>query len=199
MYLADLIVFFYQTNQLQRIFMTSRVQLSRLLAVAGVGYAVASVALTVVGVKGSNFSFTAEVTCKKTGAPDLDFPICDDAGKIKRYTNADDFLKAAAAEKIITGTVPLDVSIENVSALEPAPFTGDIVKRTQSTVATYAKRVTDITAKITSANTAIGLLSAVTAGEIALRNEKIAQRDSMVALKAHYAAEIIRLNAILVV
>ena len=76
-------------------------------------------------------------------------------------------------------------------------FTGDIVKRTRATIASYGKNVLALTTMANELTAALALLPAVTPGEIAYKNEKTLQRDTINANKTWLAAEVVRLTALL--
>lgn len=167
-----------------------RSQLIRAGAVLGV--ALASVQFTVIA-KGADFSVSAQLK----GVDNSTVDICDDSGKLRVFRNVDDFLKAAARVSLITGSTNVSYTFANVTAIEPAVFTGDIVARTNRIIASYNKQVTALTLDISAAASAIALLPASTAGEIAYKAEKTAQKVEIEALKTWLAAEVVRLTALL--
>lgn len=161
---------------------------------AVLGAALASVQFTVVA-KGADFGVTAQLSTG--GASPVLVDVCDDAGKVRTFKNIDDFFKAAAKVSLITGSSNCTYTVANVTALEPAVFTGDIVARTQRIIASYNKQVTALTADSAAAATAIALLPTSTAGELAYKAEKVAQKAEIDALKTWLAAEVVRLTALL--
>ena len=158
------------------------------------GAALAAVQFTVVA-KGTDFSVTAQLSTGG-GSPVL-VDVCDDSGKKRVFKNIDDFFKAAVKVSLITGASVVAYTFANVEALEPAVFTGDIVARTGRIIASYDKQVIALTASSTAAATAIALLPASTAGELAYKAEKVAQKAEIDALKTWLAAEVVRLTALL--
>lgn len=169
-----------------------RVQLNRAASVLGA--AIAAVVFTIVK-KGTDFSVTAKLSTG--GATPVQVDVADDSGKIRVFKNVDDFIKAAAKLTLITSASVVDFSFANVVALEPAVFTGDIVKRTQSIIASYAKNITALTSTSADLAAALVLLPAATPGELAYKAEKEAQKAAVDANKAYLAAEIVRLTALL--
>ena len=173
-------------------FKMSRSQLVRAGSVLGA--ALASVAFNVVA-KGNDFSVTAQLSTGG-GSPVL-VDVCDDSGKIRVFKDMDDFFKAAAKVSLVTGISNITYTVNNIAALEPAVFTGDIVARTNRNIASYNKQVIKLTEDIAQAQTGINLLPASTAGEIAYKAEKVAQKAEIEALKTWLLAEVARLTALL--
>ena len=169
-----------------------RSQLVRASAVLGA--ALASVAFSVVA-KGNDFSVTAQLSTGG-GSPTL-VDVCDDSGKIRVFRDIDDFFKAAAKVSLVTGLSNLTYTVTNVGALEPAVFTGDIIARTGRNIASYNKQITKLTDASAEALIGINLLPSSTAGEIAYKAEKVAQRAEIEALKTWLAAEVVRLTDLL--
>ncbi len=170
----------------------ARSQLVRAGAVLGA--ALASVAFNVVA-KGNDFSVTAQLSTG--GGSPVVVDVCDDSGKIRVFKDIDDFLKAAAKVSLVTGLSNITYTVNNVAALEPAVFTGDIVAKTNRTIASYGKQITSLTDDIAQAAIGISLLPSTTAGEIAYKAEKVAQKAEIEALKTWLAAEVVRLTALL--
>ena len=170
----------------------SRSQLVRAGSVLGA--ALASVAFNVVA-KGNDFSVTAQLSTGG-GSPVL-VDVCDDSGKIRVFKDMDDFFKAAAKVSLVTGISNITYTVNNIAALEPAVFTGDIVARTNRNIASYNKQVIKLTEDIAQAQTGINLLPASTAGEIAYKAEKVAQKAEIEALKTWLEDEVVRLTALL--
>ena len=156
--------------------------------------ALASVAFNVVA-KGNDFSVTAKISSGGEFPKTVD--ICDDSGKIRVFKDIDDFLKAAAKVSLVTGLSEITYTVTNVSALEPAVFTGDIVARTGRNIASYGKQITKLTADIAQAQIGINLLPSGTAGEQAYKAEKVAQKEEIQALKTWLEDEVVRLTALL--
>lgn len=161
---------------------------------AVLGAALASVTFNVVA-KGNDFAVTAQLSTGG-GSPVL-VDVCDDSGKIRVFRDIDDFIKAAAKVSLVTGLSAITYTIANVSALEPAVFTGDIVARTNRNIASYNKQITALTEDIAQAQTGINLLPSSTAGEIAYKAEKVAQKAEIEALKTYLQDEVVRLTALL--
>lgn len=170
----------------------ARSQLVRAGAVLGA--ALASVAFNVVA-KGNDFSVTAKLSTGGQNPVVVD--VCDDSGKIRVFKDIDDFLKAAAKVSLVTGLSNITYTVTNIAALEPAVFTGDIVARTTRNVAGYNKQILKLTDDISEAATGIILLPESTAGEIAYKAEKVAQKGEIEALKTWLQAEVVRLSALL--
>lgn len=168
---------------------------SQLIRAASVlGAALAAVKFTVI-TKGADFSVSAQLSTG--GANPVLVDVCDDMGKPRVFKNIDDFLKAAAKVSLVTGLSAITYTVTNVGALEPAVFTGDIIARSNRIIAGYEKQVTALTADSLTAAAGIALLPAVTAGEIAYKAEKVAQKAEIDALKTWFAAEIVRITALL--
>lgn len=169
-----------------------RTQLIRAASVLGA--AVVSISFTAVA-KGGQFGVTVEMT---TGGPTpVTVQVADDSGKIRVFKAVDDFISAAAKYSLISSASPVAFSFSNLLALEPDVFTGDIVKRTRASVASYAKNVTALTTASADLAASILLLPAVTPGEIAYKAEKVLQKNTVDANKTWFAAEIVRLTALL--
>lgn len=170
----------------------SRVQLIRAASVLGA--AVVAITFTAVS-KGSQFGVTVELT---TGGPTpVTVQVADDSGKIRVFKAVDDFIAAAAKYSIISSASAVGMSFSNLLALEPPVFTGDIVKRTRATIASYSKNVVALTAVSADLSASIALLPAVTPGEIAYKAEKILQRATIEANKTWLSAEVTRITALL--
>jgi len=170
----------------------SRVQLIRAASVLGA--AVVAVAFTVVR-KGNDFAVTADMSTG--GATPVTVSVADDAGKVRVFKDVDDFVKAAAKLSIINSGTPVAFSFTNLLALEPAVFTGNIVTRTESTIASYGKNVTALTAVSADLAAALLLLPSATPGEVAYKAEKTLQKATVDANKTWLQAEITRLTALL--
>ena len=170
----------------------SRVQLIRASSVLGA--AVAAVTFTAIS-KGGQFGVTVEMS---TGGPvPVTVQVADDMGKVRVFKAVDDFISAAAKYSLISSASEVGFSFSNLLALEPLVFTGDIVKRTRATIASYAKNVLALTAASADLAASILLLPAVTPGEIAYKAEKVLQRATIEANKTWLAAEVARLTALL--
>lgn len=168
---------------------------SQMIRAASVlGAALAAVQFTVVA-KGADFGVTVQLSTG--GASPVLCDVCDDTGKIRLFKDMDDFVKAAAKVSLITGASPVAYTMANVVAIEPAVFTGDIVARTQRIIASYGKQILKLTADSAAAATALTLLPAATAGEIAYKAEKTAQKAEIDALKTYLEGEVTRLTALL--
>lgn len=164
------------------------------LASSVLGAAIAAVVFTVVK-KGNDFSVTAKLSTG--GAEPVVMDVADDSGKIRVFKDVDDFVKAAVKLSLITSLSNVAFTFANLAALEPTVFTGDIVKRTVTTITNYGKQVTALGTTIAGLNAALALLPAVTPGEIAYKAEKTLQKTTVEANKAYLEAEIIRLTALL--
>ena len=170
----------------------SRVQLIRAAYVLGA--AVAAVAFTIVK-KGNDFSVTADVT--SGGVTPVTISVGDDSGKVRVFKDVDDFIKAASKLSLINSGSVIAFSFTNPGAMEAAVFTGDIVKRTQSVIASYQANVLKLTETSTALATAIALLPSATPGEIAYKAEKTTQKAAVDANKTYLQAEVVRLTALI--
>lgn len=176
----------------------ARVQIQRLSAVA-VG-ALVGVDFKLVSVKSGDFSVTAKVKYQDGANPVVTHDVADAGGKVKVWRDIDDFIKSAARARVLDaatgGNVPMRV--ENYSAIEPAPYTGDLIARAQRELASISKQRQSAAATITRLTQEIALFPAnPTAGEAALKAEKEAQKASVQALDEWLQAEQSRLNGIL--
>lgn len=172
----------------------SRVQISRLASAAN-GLAITAVLFTVVNVKGNQFSVKAKITYSDATQVD----VADGNGKVRAFKSVDDFMSAATKAGVINGnTVGVTYGFENVIALEPTPYAGDLTKKATSDLASNTKQQGVADDVIANLNAQIALYPAnMTAGETASKNEKLAQRDSVAELKAWLVAEHARITAIL--
>lgn len=171
----------------------SRIQLNRVRAVAGFSAGVAVVVLGAV-VRGSDVFFTAKVGVVDPLIPKLD--ICGDDGRIKVFKDADDFIKQAAKLSAFD-VAGVAMSVSNLSALDPKPFTGDIVAKARTTLASYVANKAKLQLTSADLGVAIGLMPSNTAAEIALKAEKQAQKDAVDAQVLWLTAEITRITALL--
>jgi len=141
--------------------------------------------------------FTAVMTVREivNGSDQTNnYTVADDAGKIRRFKDADDFFRVAGAlGQTFTG---VDVVISNSAVFDPRPFTGDIIAKNQSIMAGYVKRktavderITGLTAQITLAGNTPGMVQSVI-------DELTAQKVSCEELSQWLAAEIARIDAI---
>lgn len=158
-------------------------------ALFGPGGAVAAVTLHGV-MSAGQIAFQA----KLAGVPGT-FDVSDDAGKVRTFRDADDYLKQAGALSLVPDT--LDVSFENLALVAPKPFTGDIIKKATSTVTAYTKRKADADARVVKLDQEIALMAADPTVPQARKDEVAAQKVAVVALSAFLAAEIARINAII--
>lgn len=170
----------------------SRVQLVRCAAVLGA--VVSAVVFTAIK-KGTDFAVTAEMSTG--GATPVLVTAATDVGTVRVFKDVDDFLKAATKAGLISGSNAVSYSFSNIEALEPAVFTGDIIKRTRSLIASYTANVAALTATQVTLTASIALLPSVTPGEIAYMAEKVMQKSSVDANKAFIASEIVRLTGLL--
>lgn len=170
----------------------SRAQILRVSA--ALGAALVAVAFTIVK-KGNDFAVTAAVSTG--GATPVVVDVADDAGKIRVFKDIDDFVKAAAKASLISSLTDISFTFTNLSALEPSVFTGDIVARTRSVIASYAKNVTALGLVSSGLASALTLLPSGTPGEIAYKDEKTLQKATVDANVTFMSAEIVRLTALL--
>lgn len=169
----------------------ARLQLSR---VAALNIAAQVVTLSAVKSGSNDVAFSVSVAGTVEGAP-INHTIVDDAGKVRVFRDADDFVKQAGALSMFGETQ--DVVMANLAVVAPKPFTGDVVKKNQATVATYTARKAAVDARIVTITQEIALMAADQTIPQAIKDEKAAQKASMEGLSAWLAAEIARINAIL--
>lgn len=173
--------------------MGTRVQLQRLMAAMG-SASLASIVFTVTNVKAGNFSVKATVVDSAAASYD----VCDASGKVRAFGSVDDFVKSAAKYGVINGASAISYTFANVSALEPLPFTGDMTKKAQTTLASLTKQETAANAEVTNLQAQIALFGPnLTAGEQAVKTERQTQLACVQALVTWIGAEKTRINAIL--
>lgn len=155
-----------------------------------------SVALTAKQQNKTDVAFTAVVsgTNSADGQP-ISVEVCDDAGKVRTFKDADDYLKAAGALGMVPNST--QVSFANMVLVAPKPFTGDIIKRNQALVVSYGKRKTDGEARAAKLQAEITLMESDPAVPVAMITERETQKSAVDALTAWLATEISRINAIL--
>jgi hypothetical protein len=171
----------------------SRSQLNRVRALAGFSAGVAVVVLGAV-VRGSDVFFTAKVGTADNAVALVD--VCGDDGRIKVFKDADDFIKQAAKLSVFS-TAGVAMSVANLSALDPKPFTGDIIAKARTTLASYTASKAKLNLASTDLGAAIGLMPSNTAAEIAFKAEKQAQKDAVDAQVTWLTAEITRITGLL--
>lgn len=169
----------------------ARLQLSR---VAAAGIQALQVSMAAVKSGGNDLAFSVSVSGTVGGAP-VNHTIVDDAGKVRVFRDADDFIKQAGALSMFGAEQ--DVTITNLAVVAPKPFTGDVVKKNQATVAAYTKRKADVDARIVTITQEIALMASDPAVPQSVKDEKADQKTSMQGLSAWLAAEIARINDIL--
>ncbi len=123
------------------------------------------------------------------------FVVSDDAGKVRGFRDADDFLTQAGALSMIPNT--LNVSFWDMDMVAPKAFTGDIIKKSESTVASYTKRKAVCAERLTKLQTELQLMAADPTVPASRRDENYAQTVAVQNLSAYLQAEIDRINAIL--
>ena len=170
-----------------------RVQLNRIRSVAGLSAGIAFVSLTAVLVS-NQLKVTVKAGATNVVADMVD--IADDAGRIKVFTDVDDFL-SQGAKLAAFNTAGMAIAISNLALLDPALFTGDYVKRTQSQIAAFGTNKIKLQATSAALGTTIGLLTSNTAAEIAFKAEKVLQKGTVDAQVTWVTSEIARLTALL--
>jgi hypothetical protein len=170
-----------------------RSQLSRVRTLAGFAAGVAAVLFTVVV---RNADLLVKVRVQSADPAALPIDICDDAGRVRTFRDVDDFVKAAAKASLFSAA-GVSMSFSNLVALEPAPFTGDYVKRAQSQVASYNAQKLRLTATASELSQTLALMPSTTISEQAIKAEKQEQKDAVDAQLGYVNGEITRLQAIL--
>lgn len=120
--------------------------------------------------------------------------VVDDAGKLRRFKDADDFFKAAGALGL--SLAGAEIIVSNLAVFDPKPFTGDIVKKNTSIMNAYAKRKVAVDERITGLTQQITLSGNTPGVPQSVVDELTAQKASCVDLSAWLAAEIARIDAI---
>jgi hypothetical protein len=170
-----------------------RAQLNRVRALAGFSAGVSVLVLGAV-VRGSDVFFTAKVGTSDAAVALVD--ICGDDGRIKLFKDADDLIKQAAKLSVFS-TAGVNMSVANLSALDPKPFTGDIIAKARTTLASYTANKAKLALVSTDLGAAIGLMPSNTAAEIAFKAEKQAQKDAVDAQVTWLTAEVTRITGLL--
>jgi hypothetical protein len=165
-----------------------------LSVIAGMGVLTQAVAMSLVAIKGGDGVAVSVDITNSVGT----FKIASDNGKIKTFANMDEVFKILAKERLLNqvgGAVTY--TFNNVSILEPKPYTGDVITKATKTRDTYilakAKSISVRDALIAT----IALMPSVTQLEIDMVEEKTTQKEAVVELVAWYASEITRINAVL--
>lgn len=186
--------------------MNIRAQLSIAVAAAlavraarGAAYGLDSVSLGALLTSKKEPVFTAQMTVNdfdvNTGNNVVNvYTIADDAGKVRRFKDADDFFRVAGALGQSFDGVP--VTIGNAGVFDPRPFTGDIIAKNTSIMAGYVKRKTAVDERVTGLTAQIQLAGNTPGMVQAVIDELNAQKDCCVALSAWLASEIARIDAI---
>lgn len=149
-----------------------------------------SVSMEAVKSGSSDVAFRVTVT-----VDDTDFQVADDAGKVKTFRNVDDFMKQAGALGMLGYGV--SVAFSGLALVAPKPFTGDIIKKNQNTVAAYSKRKTAAGERITVLTQELALMAADATVPQSLKDEKAAQKECVQTLVSWLDAEILRINTII--
>ena len=171
-----------------------RKQVALLQAAFGVGFVMAAVEFTMLK-KQNDFSVVVKVKGSATGAPFIE--VADDLGKVRIFKDIDDFIKVASRAGLINSLSTVAMTLSNPVAFEPVLFTGDIIKRNRSIVATYIANVARLLLAETELTAAVALLPAVTPQEIAYKAEKQAQLVALTGNKVYLQSEIVRINLLL--
>ena len=123
------------------------------------------------------------------------YTVCDDAGKIRTFRDADDFFAQAGALYLVPDATV--VQFLNMSLVAPKPFTGDIIKKNESTVAGYTKRKASATERATKLATELQLMASDPTVPKSRKDETAAQKSAVDSLIEYLSDEIARINAIL--
>lgn len=151
------------------------------------GASVAALVMTVIK-KGTQFSVTA-----KAMLDNVLTDICDDKGKIRKFTAVDDVLSALAKVNALASAV--EISFSNADVLNPAEFTGNVINKNKSVLDSYVKRSATGGDAIDALNT--DLTVGATTFSTTLIAEKNAQKAAIVELKTWLDAEIVRITELL--
>lgn len=168
-----------------------RVQVNRIRTIPALVAGIAAAVFTVVP-RGADFAVTVKVGATLATC---DTDICGDNGKIKVFKDVDDFIKSASKVGAFAST--FTPAFANVVALEPRPFTGDIIKRAQAQILSFNKQRTTALETAAVYATELNLMPNGTLAEQALKAEKQNQKDAVDSLAAWLAAEVVRLTAII--
>lgn len=171
-----------------------RVQMIRTRSLTDFVAGITAVVFTAV-VRSGKLLFSAKIVGSNAASP---VDICDDVGKVKVFKDVDDFV-SKAAKLALFSTAGVSMSVSNLPALDPAPFTGDIVAKSVKTVADYNAAKLAATTVAATLATAIGLMPSTTAAEIAFKTERQAQKDAVDQQIAWYTSEVTRINNLLAV
>lgn len=136
-----------------------------------------------------------KVSVRDAANPDTQYEVADNAGKVRVFRDADDFMKQAGALSLVPSM--MEVMFYGLELVAPKEFTGDIIKKAQSTVASYTKLKADADARSAKLATEIALMAADPTVTQARKDEVQAQKTAVDGLSAFYAAEIVRINAII--
>ncbi|WP_367846265.1 hypothetical protein [Rhodoferax sp. WC2427] len=173
--------------------MTARIQLAR---VVSLGAAVIGFNFEVTNVKNGDFSVKVKASFGDPTVPQ--HYIADTLGKVRVFKDVDDFIKAAAKAGVINGDSSIAYMFDNVIALEPKAYTGDLTKKAVSDVASLVKQIAAISTDISQMQAQIALFPVnLTAAEAAVKAEKNAQLESMQAQSDWLVAEKTRIEGIL--
>lgn len=121
--------------------------------------------------------------------------ICDSKGKIRKFVEIDNFFAEAAKMSVLAENVQSGLS--NVALLSPAPFTGDIIKKNQTTLAAYTAQKTAQDLTVSTITTEVSLLTSEVTTAPSFLVEKQAQLDGATGFQSWLAAEIARITAAL--
>lgn len=167
----------------------------QLALVAAMGIANMLITLTPVKSGKNDIGFTVAVAGEVASAPTGVIEIADEAGKVRRFKDADDFVKQAGAMGMLSAAFSLDVL--DVTLLQPKPFTGDIVKKNEALVTAYTKRKGDAADRSVGLAKDLALMAGDPSVPEALIVEKTAQKAAIDGLVVWLTSEITRINAIL--
>jgi hypothetical protein len=171
----------------------NRVQLSRVRSVAGFATGIALAVYTAIVRSGDLF---VTVAVGPAGATEPTAVICGDDGKIKTFKDIDDFVKQAAKLSAFNVT-GVNMSFQNLEALDPKPFSGDYVTKARSTIVSYNENATKLRAVSADLTAQIALMPSTTAAEIALKAEKTAQKTAVDGQISWLMSEVARITALL--
>ena len=131
----------------------------------------------------------------KPDQPAMLVQVADDAGRVRSFKDVDDFLKQAGALGMVGAAI--DVKFDGLEVLAPRPFTGDIVKKNESVLGSFTKRIEAATARGVVLKREIALMAADPTVPKSLKDEKAAQKAAIDELVGWLKVEAQRISALL--
>ena len=176
-----------------------RAQLSIIATAIAAGAAIVAIELATVRQGSNDIAFTASVALASEPdenglASTIVNDVVDDAGKIRRFKDADDFMKQAGALGMLQ-TVN-SFTVQNLALVAPKPFTGDIVKKNVSIMAGYVKRNALVAERVAGLTAQLALVASTPGVPASVVTELTAQKTAVEALGVWLTAEIARIDAI---